>query len=41
MSEIADQHRLLIVTGKGGVGKSVLAAAMARCSVERGLRTFW
>ncbi|MDZ7670531.1 MAG: ArsA-related P-loop ATPase [Gammaproteobacteria bacterium] len=27
------------MTGKGGVGKSVLAAGMARCSAERGLRT--
>lgn len=39
MSTLADNLRLLIVTGKGGVGKSVLAAALARCSAARGLRT--
>ncbi len=39
MSRLGDKLRLLIVTGKGGVGKSVLAAAVARRSAERGLKT--
>ncbi|MEQ8858646.1 MAG: ArsA-related P-loop ATPase [Pseudomonadales bacterium] len=36
---LKDSHRLVIVSGKGGVGKSVLAAAVARRSVEAGRRT--
>jgi anion-transporting ArsA/GET3 family ATPase len=32
-------HRLLIVTGKGGVGKTLLAAALARISARQGRRT--
>lgn len=39
MSRLGDKLRLLIVTGKGGVGKSVLAAAVARRSAARGLKT--
>lgn len=39
MAVIRDNHRLVIVTGKGGVGKSLLAAAVARCSAAAGLRT--
>ncbi len=39
MSALQDKHRLVIVTGKGGVGKSLLAAALAEASVRRGLRT--
>ncbi len=31
--------RLVLVTGKGGVGKTTLAAATAVCSAERGART--
>lgn len=38
MSALAHQ-RLLIVTGKGGVGKTTLAAALAVASARRGLRT--
>ncbi|MEZ5559386.1 MAG: ArsA family ATPase [Pseudomonadales bacterium] len=36
---ILDSHRLLVVTGKGGVGKTALATAMARASAARGLDT--
>jgi anion-transporting ArsA/GET3 family ATPase len=32
-------HRLIFVTGKGGVGKSTVAAALALASARRGLRT--
>src|SRR5262245_17396985 len=38
MSALAHQ-RLLIVTGKGGVGKTTLAAALALGSARRGLKT--
>jgi hypothetical protein len=38
MSALAHQ-RLLIVTGKGGVGKTTLSAALALASARRGLRT--
>jgi Anion-transporting ATPase len=31
-------HRLLVVTGKGGVGKSTIAAALALLAARRGLR---
>ncbi|HEX3509552.1 MAG TPA: ArsA-related P-loop ATPase [Solirubrobacteraceae bacterium] len=33
------QHELIMVTGKGGVGKTTLAAALALLSAERGART--
>jgi anion-transporting ArsA/GET3 family ATPase len=39
MSLLDDSNRLVIVTGKGGVGKSLLAAALARCSAAAGRRT--
>lgn len=32
-------HRLLVVTGKGGVGKSTIAAALGLLAAHRGLRT--
>lgn len=32
-------HRLIVVTGKGGVGKSTVAAALALASANAGLRT--
>ncbi len=32
-------HRFLVVTGKGGVGKSSVAAALGVCAAEQGLRT--
>ncbi len=32
-------RRLLIVTGKGGVGKSTVSAALAECAAARGRRT--
>ncbi|MBL9038954.1 MAG: AAA family ATPase [Archangium sp.] len=32
-------HRLLVVTGKGGVGKSTIATALAAASAGQGLRT--
>ena len=38
MSSLAHQ-RLLIVTGKGGVGKTTIAAALALASARRGMRT--
>ncbi len=38
VEELADK-RLLVVTGKGGVGKSTLAAALAIQSAREGLRT--
>lgn len=39
MSSLKDSHRLVVVTGKGGVGKSLLAAAVAKGSAARGLPT--
>ena len=33
------RHRLVFVTGKGGVGKSTVAVALARLAARRGLRT--
>ena len=39
MSPILPSHKLVIVTGKGGVGKSVLASALAALSAESGLNT--
>ncbi len=33
------RHRLVFVTGKGGVGKSTIAVALARVAARRGLRT--
>jgi len=33
------QQRLLVVTGKGGVGKTTVAAALALASARRGLKT--
>ena len=33
------RHRLVFVTGKGGVGKSTVAVALARVAARRGLRT--
>ncbi len=33
------RHRLVFVTGKGGVGKSTIAVALARLAARRGLRT--
>ncbi|MGO9247963.1 MAG: ArsA family ATPase [Solirubrobacteraceae bacterium] len=33
------QRRLLVVTGKGGVGKTTIAAALGLAAAERGLRT--
>lgn len=38
VEELADK-RLVVVTGKGGVGKSTLAAALAMQSAREGLRT--
>ena len=38
VEELADK-RLLVVTGKGGVGKSTVAAALAVQSAREGLRT--
>ncbi len=32
-------HELLVVTGKGGVGKSTVAAALGLAACRRGLRT--
>ncbi len=39
MSTSGNSQRLIIVTGKGGVGKSLLAAAVARVSAAQGLAT--
>lgn len=39
MSAALHAHRLLVVTGKGGVGKSLLAAAVARRAAAAGKRT--
>ena len=33
------QQRLLVVTGKGGVGKTTVAAALALASARKGLKT--
>lgn len=33
------EHELLVVTGKGGVGKTTLATALALLAADRGLRT--
>lgn len=38
MAALSDQ-RLIVVSGKGGVGKSTVAAALALCFSKRGLRT--
>ena len=32
MPDIHSSHKLIIVTGKGGVGKTLLAAGLARLS---------
>jgi len=39
MPDIHSTHKLIIVTGKGGVGKTLLAAALARLSADSGLNT--
>lgn len=39
MRPLLSQHRLVIVTGKGGVGRTLLATALARSSSAAGLRT--
>lgn len=39
MPDIHPSHKLIIVTGKGGVGKTLLAAALARLSAGSGLNT--
>ena len=36
---LLDKARLVIVTGKGGVGKSCISAAIAQASAKKGLRT--
>ncbi len=36
---VLDKARLVIVTGKGGVGKSCISAAIAQASAKKGLRT--
>ncbi|HKM99026.1 MAG TPA: ArsA family ATPase [Candidatus Binataceae bacterium] len=33
------ERRVIILLGKGGVGKSTVSAALARCAANRGLRT--
>ncbi|MCW3041404.1 MAG: Anion-transporting ATPase, partial [Solirubrobacterales bacterium] len=38
MTELFDRP-LVLVTGKGGVGKSTVAAALGRAAADRGLRT--
>ncbi len=38
MSTLLDKH-LIFVTGKGGVGKSTVSAALAMAAADRGLRT--
>jgi anion-transporting ArsA/GET3 family ATPase len=39
MPDIHSSHKLIIVTGKGGVGKTLLASALARLSASSGLNT--
>ncbi|MFU8814442.1 MAG: ArsA family ATPase [Pseudomonadales bacterium] len=39
MAALHNSHKLVIVTGKGGVGRSLLSAALADLSVAAGLRT--
>jgi anion-transporting ArsA/GET3 family ATPase len=39
MRTIQPRHSLVIVTGKGGIGKSALATSIARLSAQAGLRT--
>jgi anion-transporting ArsA/GET3 family ATPase len=39
MSPLRSTHSLLVVSGKGGVGKSALATSLARLSAQRGRRT--
>ena len=39
MPDIHSSHKLIIVTGKGGVGKTLLASALARLSAGSGLNT--
>jgi hypothetical protein len=39
MSPLRSTHSLLVVSGKGGVGKSALATSLARLSARRGKRT--
>ena len=33
------ERKLVVVTGKGGVGKTTIAAALGLAAAERGLRT--
>ena len=39
MRPLRPSHSLIVVTGKGGVGKSLLATSLARLSAAAGLRT--
>jgi anion-transporting ArsA/GET3 family ATPase len=39
LSELLDRARLLIVTGKGGTGKTTVAGALAMAAARRGRRT--
>ena len=39
MTHVLPTHRLVIVTGKGGVGKSLLASTLAALCADRGLNT--
>jgi len=39
MTDVLATHRLVIVTGKGGVGKSLLASTLAALCADRGLNT--
>lgn len=39
MTPLRSTHSLILVSGKGGVGKSVLAASIARLSASSGLKT--
>jgi anion-transporting ArsA/GET3 family ATPase len=39
MNPLRASHSLVVVSGKGGVGKSALAASIARLSARNGLRT--
>jgi len=39
MSPLRSTHALILVSGKGGVGKSALAASLARLSARHGLKT--